>query len=61
VCELSCTAIPFFACSMLVFSGLVSLEKTIDRPFHSSLQAIEPLRQWITGKCVIRTPVSLLS
>jgi hypothetical protein len=37
VCEQSCTAIPFFACSMLILSGLVPPEKTNDGPFHSSL------------------------
>jgi len=41
---MSCNATPFFACSMLIFSGLVSLEKTIDRPWRDAqgLASIEP-------------------
>jgi hypothetical protein len=35
-CDLSCNAIPFFACSMLIFWALVSLEKTIDRPWRDA-------------------------
>jgi hypothetical protein len=50
VCELYCTAIPFFACSMLIFSGLVSPEKTIDRPFHSSWRLIRQSHHRVTWR-----------